>query len=309
MKSVRIVGEPNTSSVIARGSHPDGRRRARRLPGGRAQGAGRDTSASRLAVPHHRGNVGGRRIRQHPGRERDALAPVGDGNREGLGEFPRAPGVPLGRQGHVQGRRHAGWARCSPAAPWARPSRCWTTRRCASCCPRSRISTRCAPTSRAATCARWRCAPRAISPRARFRSSRPRPRSSEWSRAQRHGERVPLSLDYLMASLGIPFLFPPICLHGEYFGDGAMRQTAPLSPAIHLGADRLLVIGVRPTQLDSDSAFRRAGFAADARPAVRLHAGHAVQRPDLRRPREPGAHQPALGACRRRPSARGRSAR
>jgi NTE family protein len=73
---------------------------------------------------------------------------------------------------------------------------------------------------------------------------------SEWSRAQRHGERVPLTLDYLMASLGIPFLFPPSCLHGEYFGDGAMRQTAPLSPAIHLGADRLLVLGVRPTHLD-----------------------------------------------------------
>ena len=73
---------------------------------------------------------------------------------------------------------------------------------------------------------------------------------SEWSRAQRHGERVPLSLDYLMASLGIPFLFPPMCLHGEYFGDGAMRQTAPLSPAIHLGADRILVLGVRPTHLD-----------------------------------------------------------
>jgi NTE family protein len=73
---------------------------------------------------------------------------------------------------------------------------------------------------------------------------------SEWSRAQRHGERVPLSLDYLMASLGIPFLFPPMSLHGEYFGDGAMRQTAPLSPAIHLGADRILVLGVRPTHLD-----------------------------------------------------------
>src|SRR3954464_5493098 len=73
---------------------------------------------------------------------------------------------------------------------------------------------------------------------------------SEWSRAQRHGERVPLTLDYLMASLGIPFLFPAMCLHGEYFGDGAMRQTAPLSPAIHLGADRLLIVGVRPTHLD-----------------------------------------------------------
>jgi NTE family protein len=85
---------------------------------------------------------------------------------------------------------------------------------------------------------------------------------SEWSRAQRHGERVPLSLDYLMASLGIPFLFPPICLHGEFFGDGAMRQTAPLSPAIHLGADRLLVIGVRPTKMDDIPRF----IASDSPP-------------------------------------------
>jgi NTE family protein len=84
----------------------------------------------------------------------------------------------------------------------------------------------------------------------------------EWSRAQRHGERVPLTLDYLMASLGIPFLFPPTSLHGEYFGDGAMRQTAPLSPAIHLGADRLLVIGVRPTHLDLVPRF----VASDAPP-------------------------------------------
>ena len=85
---------------------------------------------------------------------------------------------------------------------------------------------------------------------------------SEWSRAQRHGERVPLSLDYLMASLGIPFLFPPMCLHGEFFGDGAMRQTAPLSPAIHLGADRLLVVGVRPTHLDAIPRF----IASDSPP-------------------------------------------
>jgi NTE family protein len=85
---------------------------------------------------------------------------------------------------------------------------------------------------------------------------------SEWSRAQRHGERVPLSLDYLMASLGIPFLFPPICLQGEFFGDGAMRQTAPLSPAIHLGADRLLVVGVRPTKFDEIPRF----IAADSPP-------------------------------------------
>jgi NTE family protein len=65
-----------------------------------------------------------------------------------------------------------------------------------------------------------------------------------WTRAARKGARVQLTLEHLMASLSIPFLFRPIFLHQQYFGDGAMRQTSPLSPAIHLGASRLLVIGV-----------------------------------------------------------------
>jgi len=65
-----------------------------------------------------------------------------------------------------------------------------------------------------------------------------------WRRAMRKGERVQLTLPHLMASLAIPFMFRPISLGGEYYGDGAMRQTSPLSPAFHLGADRLLVIGV-----------------------------------------------------------------
>jgi NTE family protein len=67
----------------------------------------------------------------------------------------------------------------------------------------------------------------------------------DWSRVQRVGRRTVLSLDHLMASAAIPLLFPPIKLGDEYFGDGAMRQLNPLSPAIHLGADRLLIIGVR----------------------------------------------------------------
>ncbi|HVO45541.1 MAG TPA: patatin-like phospholipase family protein [Steroidobacteraceae bacterium] len=67
----------------------------------------------------------------------------------------------------------------------------------------------------------------------------------EWSRVQRMGRRTSLTLDHLMASAAIPLLFPPMKLGDEYFGDGAMRQLNPLSPAIHLGADRLLIIGVR----------------------------------------------------------------
>jgi NTE family protein len=66
-----------------------------------------------------------------------------------------------------------------------------------------------------------------------------------WSRVQRVGYRSELSLDHLMASAAIPLLFPPIKIGEDYFGDGAMRQVHPLSPAIHLGADRLLIIGVR----------------------------------------------------------------
>lgn len=68
---------------------------------------------------------------------------------------------------------------------------------------------------------------------------------ADWSREQRLGSRTEMTLDHLMASTAIPLLFPPMQLEGDYFGDGAMRQMHPLSPAIHLGADRLLIIGVR----------------------------------------------------------------
>jgi NTE family protein len=64
-----------------------------------------------------------------------------------------------------------------------------------------------------------------------------------WRRAYRQGVPATLTLDHLMASLSIPFLFRPIKLGDQFFGDGAMRQTSPLSPAIHLGADRLLIVG------------------------------------------------------------------
>jgi NTE family protein len=67
----------------------------------------------------------------------------------------------------------------------------------------------------------------------------------DWSRVQRIGRRTQLTLDHLMASVAIPLLFPPMRIDGDYFGDGAMRQLHPLSPAIHLGADRLLIVGVR----------------------------------------------------------------
>jgi NTE family protein len=68
-----------------------------------------------------------------------------------------------------------------------------------------------------------------------------------WIRSNRLAVQGPLTMAHLLASAAIPFMFPAMTLplQGayEWFGDGSMRQTAPISPAIHLGADRILVIG------------------------------------------------------------------
>ncbi|SEK32533.1 patatin-like phospholipase family protein [Nitrosovibrio tenuis] len=68
-----------------------------------------------------------------------------------------------------------------------------------------------------------------------------------WKRERRIGIPSRIGIEHLMASSAIPLLFPAIRLNREYFGDGSMRQLAPLSPALHLGAERVLVIGVRKT--------------------------------------------------------------
>ncbi len=86
----------------------------------------------------------------------------------------------------------------------------------------------------------------------------------DWARVQRVGCRTELGVDHVMASAAIPLLFPPIRIGEEYFGDGAMRQLHPLSPAIHLGADRLLIIGVR--------ARRAAGVTVNRHQSVMMLA-------------------------------------
>lgn len=65
-----------------------------------------------------------------------------------------------------------------------------------------------------------------------------------WFRHRRVGIPTRLALDHLLASASIPLIFPPMKINREYFGDGAVRQSAPISPALHLGASRVLVIGV-----------------------------------------------------------------
>lgn len=65
-----------------------------------------------------------------------------------------------------------------------------------------------------------------------------------WRRFRRVGTPTQLGVDHLLASSAIPALFPTVRIGQQYFGDGAMRQIAPISPALHLGADRAFVIGV-----------------------------------------------------------------
>lgn len=70
------------------------------------------------------------------------------------------------------------------------------------------------------------------------------PHLQEWKRARRLGRRSAIAVNHLLASSAIPILFPAQEVEGRYYGDGAVRQLAPASPALHLGAERLLVIGV-----------------------------------------------------------------
>jgi NTE family protein len=71
-----------------------------------------------------------------------------------------------------------------------------------------------------------------------------------WNRARRYGRPAGISISHLLASAALPLIFPAERIGNEFFGDGGMRMLAPLSPAIHLGADRLLVISTRDENPD-----------------------------------------------------------
>ena len=97
------------------------------------------------------------------------------------------------------------------------------------------------------------------------------PDLQNWQRARRIGIAMPIELGHLLASSALPFIFPPMRINREFFGDGSMRQIAPVSPALHLGADRLLVIGVG-RQLQPNAERMPGG----AYPTVAQIAGHAL---------------------------------
>jgi NTE family protein len=93
-----------------------------------------------------------------------------------------------------------------------------------------------------------------------------------WARARRIGVAMPIAVEHLVASSALPFIFPPVRINREYFGDGSMRQIAPISPALHLGADRLVIIGVG-RQLERRPPER---IRTVSHPSLAQIAGHAL---------------------------------
>lgn len=99
-----------------------------------------------------------------------------------------------------------------------------------------------------------------------------------WTRPGRRAEYQRLSIDHLMASSAIPFLFPSTALQvdgrREHFGDGSMRQVTPLSPAMHLGARKILVVGVGQPERPGLGAAQANASAAG--PTLGSMAGHVM---------------------------------
>ena len=99
-----------------------------------------------------------------------------------------------------------------------------------------------------------------------------------WIRSQRLAVPQAITVDHLLASSAIPFIFPavslPIGAQSEYFGDGSMRQSAPISPAIHLGAERILVIGAGRLNEPPLAPGGRSG--SSEYPSLAQIAGHAM---------------------------------
>ena len=92
-----------------------------------------------------------------------------------------------------------------------------------------------------------------------------------WYRTRRIGVASGIRLEHLMASSAIPFLFSAVKVNREFYGDGSMRQDAPMSPALHLGADKILVIGVRANDKNVKKRVATTGY-----PSLAQIAGHVL---------------------------------
>jgi len=98
------------------------------------------------------------------------------------------------------------------------------------------------------------------------------PEISSWKRFQRVGLRASLAVEHLLASSAIPAVFPAVRISREYFGDGAVRQLAPISPALHLGAKKVLVVGVSGNR----TAQQSSKVSDDSYPSLAKIGGHLL---------------------------------
>ena len=92
-----------------------------------------------------------------------------------------------------------------------------------------------------------------------------------WRRARRVGLFTTIAPSHLLASAALPFIFPAMRIDSEFFGDGSMRQVAPLSPALHLGAERLMVVATSGLEGTRSQLLKNGGY-----PSLAQIAGHAL---------------------------------
>ncbi|MBV6286003.1 patatin-like phospholipase family protein, partial [Pseudomonas aegrilactucae] len=97
-----------------------------------------------------------------------------------------------------------------------------------------------------------------------------------WLRHRRIGLPTRLSVEHLLASSAIPLLFAPIKLGEEFYGDGAVRQSAPISPALHLGANRVLVVGVSGNPHGPTPGAVRERVFSGKQPSLAQIGGHLL---------------------------------
>jgi len=94
----------------------------------------------------------------------------------------------------------------------------------------------------------------------------------DWFRTHRNGVRTKMTVEHMMASSAIPVIFPSVRLGNEHFGDGSMRQMSPISPALHLGAEKILIIGLRKEGKEEEKELSKPGY----RPTLGQISGYVL---------------------------------
>lgn len=104
-----------------------------------------------------------------------------------------------------------------------------------------------------------------------------------WQRRSRVGAHVGLGAKHVLASMAMPLLFPAVKLNREYFGDGAMRDRSPLSPAVHLGAERIVAVGTGGSASGEQQRSAQIGYPSLAELGGRMLSGADCLASDIER--------------------------